>query len=368
MDPLELFKKIASGEKLEMKTNEIVNTGNTGYGAEFVPSQVFVNQLIDLMPKYSNLLPLLPGNHGTGLPKIYTAPAKALSIGDTLFQGKGEWTTGRSFDTETGTTQSKIKTKQVTLTQVPFICEVDISDEQLKYNAANTEQYVKDEIARGMALTVDSIIINGDSATGATGNVNSSDQAPATTFAGSGGAKDHRLMIDGGIRKRAIAGSYTKDFATLADTDYSDLLGVLGRYATIPGDVLFIQPIQVTMKMKTLDAFKLYINSADRATIQSGIVPTPFGVDVLTHHLVPLTLADGTMSKTAASNVKGQTLALYKPAVQYGFGQDFKLEVVRVAGYGYRLVATFDFAFNIIDADTGLANPTVAAGIDITLS
>ncbi len=364
MDVITLLKKVAG---LEVKANEVMNTGNTGYGAEFVPSEVFVNQLMDLMPKYSNLLPLLPGSHGTGLPKKYTAPAKALSLGDVLFQGKGQWTTGVASATESDHAQSRVKTKQVSLNQATFICEVDIADEQLKYNAADTEQYVKDEIARGMALTVDSVIINGDAETGATGNVNSDDQAPATTYAASGGALDHRLMIDHGIRETAINGSYVKDFSTLADTDYSDLLTVLGRYATIPADCLFIQPIQVTNKMKSLDAFKLYINSADRATIQSGIVPTPFGVDVLTHHLVPLTEADGKVSKTAGNNVKGQTLLIYKPAVQYGFGQDFKLEVVRVAGYGWRLVATFDFAFTIVDSEPSLANPTVAAGIDITL-
>ena len=363
-DILDLMKKFAG---VEVKANEVMNDGNTGYGAEFVPSQTFVGEIRELMPNYSNLLPLLPANHGTGLPKILTTACRALSIGDTIFQGKGQWTTGYPYQTEDDHGISKVKTKQVTLTQVPFICEVQISDEQLKYNAANTEQYVKEEIARGMALTVDSVIINGDSETGATGNVNSDDQAPATTYAAQGGVKYHATMIDHGIRELAINGSYTKDFATLADTDYADLLAVLGRYATNPKDCLFIQPIQVTQKMKTLDAFKLMINSGDRATIQSGITPTPFGVDVLTHHLVPFTEADGKVCKTAANNVKGQVLLVYKPAIQYGFGQDFKLEVVRVPGYGYRLVATFDFAFSIVDAESGLTEPTVAAGIDITM-
>jgi|GEM_PF-1204181 len=364
MDVIQMLRKMAG---VEVKANEVMNSGNTGYGAEFIPSEVFVKEVIDMMPKYSNLLPLLPGNHGTGLPKKYTAAVKALSIGDVLFQGKGQWTTGTGSQTEDDHGQSKVKTKQVSLEQVSFICEVDISDEQLKYNAVDTENYVKAEIARGMALTVDSVIINGDSESGGTGNVNSDDQAPATTFAALGGAKYHATMIDHGIRERAINGSYTKDFATLADTDYSDLLTVLGRYATMPGDCLFIQPIQVTNKMKQLDAFKLYVNSADRATIQSGITPTPFGVDILTHHLVPKTEADGKVSATPGNNTKGQTLLIYKPAVQYGFGQDFKLEVVRVAGYGYRLVATFDFGFYIVDAEGSLTEPTVAAGIDITL-
>ena len=364
MDPIALLTKIANGE---IKANEVMNTGNTGYGAEFIPSQVYVSGIKDLMPKFGRLLPLLPGYHGENIPKGYTAAVIGLSIGDVMFQGKGQWTTGTASQTEDDHGQSKVPTMSVTLNPVPFICEVDISDEQLKLNAANTEQFVKDRIAMGMAFTIDSAIINGDSETGATGNVNSDDQAPATTFAATGGAKDHRLMIDHGIRECAINGSYTKDFATLADTDYSDLIGVLGRYATNPDDLLFIQNITTTMKMKTLDAFKLAANSADKATIQSGLVPTPFGVNVLSHHLVPNTEADGKMSKTASNNVKGQTLLIYKPAVQYCYGQSFLMETVRVAGYGWRIVCTFDFGFTIIDAGAGLTEPTVAAGIDITL-
>lgn len=368
MDIIEMLRKAGGSMEvkipsLEAKANEVMNPANTGYGKEQTPSEVFVAGLIDILPKYSTLYTMLPGNHGAGLPQKFVTAAKGLTMGDTMFKGKTRWTTGTGSQTEDDHTVSKVKTPQVTIEQTSFICEVDISDAQLQYAAANTEEFVKSEIARGMALTVDGLIINGDSETGATGNVNSDDQAPATTY----GADHYSLQIDHGIRERAINGSYTKDFGTLADTDYIDLLTVLGRYATNPGDCVFIQPIQVTNKMKAIDAFKLFINSSNNATIQSGVTPTPFGVDVLTHHLVPLTEADGKVSKTAANNTKGQTLALYKPAVQFGFGQDFKLEVVRVAGYGWRLVATFDFGFTIMESETSLAEPTVAAGINITL-
>ena len=363
-DLLSLFKTIG----LEQKANEVMGTGNTGYGAEFVPTQILSKELKELVPTLSTLLPQLPGNHGNNLPKILTVPVRGLSVGDTLFQGKTEWNTGYPYQTQDDHGISRVPTKTVTLTQKQFICEVQVSNEQLRYNAVDTEAYIKAEIAKGMAWTVDSLIINGDTETGATGNVNSDDQAPATTFAATGGAKDHRLIIDGGIRERAINGGYTKDFGTLADTDYSDLMTVLGRYATNPADLLFIQSIHVTQKMRALDAFKLWTNSGDRAGIQKGITPTPFGVDVLTHHLVPRTEADGKMSgATLANNVKGQTLLLYKPAVQYGFGQEMTFEVARVPGYGWRIICTFDFDFKLVDAADSLTEPTVAAGINITV-
>lgn len=363
---VDLFKKM--GCSLETKANEVMGTANTGYGAEFIPSQVMASQLMDLVPSFAKLLPLLPGNHGNNLPKTYAAPVRGLSIGDTLFQGKTEWNTGDPSATENDHGISRVPTKNVTLNQKSFICEVRVSDNQLRYNAVNTEQYIKEEIAKGMAWTVDSVVINGDSETGATGNVNSDDQAPATTFSASGGALDHRLIIDGGLRERGINGSYSSDLGTLADTDYMTLLGILGRYATNVEDVLFLQSIHVTNKMKALDAFKLWTNSGDRANIQKGITPTPFGVDVLTHHLVPRTEADGKMSgATLSNNVKGQCIAFYKPAVQYGFGQEMTFEVVRNPGYGWRIICTFDFAFALVDAADSLSEPTVAVGYNITV-
>ncbi len=365
MDILEFLKKL--GANLEKKANENMNPGATGFGAEFVPTQVFAKELINMVPERARLLPLLPGNHGSNLPKVYTAPLIGLSAGDLLFQGKGDWSTGNPYETEDDHGISKAATKNVTLTQVPFICEVRISDDQLRYAAVDMEAFVKGQIAAGMAYTIDSAIINGDAETGATGNVNSDDQAPATTFAATGGAKDHRLVIDHGIRETAINGSYTVDVGTLAVDDYADLITKLGGYAERPEDCLFIQSSHVSAKTRALADFKNFYQAGDADLIKRGILPTPYGVSILQHRAVPKTEADGKCSKTAGSNTLGQILALYKPAVQYGFGKDMTFEVVRVPGYGYRIICTFDFAFNIVESAASLDNPTVAAGINVTI-
>lgn len=368
MDLVTLLQKAGVGKGLEKKANEVMHPENTGYGAEFIPSEVFASQVYDLVPQRARLLPLLPGSHGNALPKTYTAPVVGLSIDDLLFQGKGEWTTGDPSATENDHGISRAQTMNVTLNQKSFICEVRISDGQLRYNAANTEAYVKEQIAKAMGYTVDYAIINGDATSAGTGNVNSDDQAAATTFSASGGSLHASLILDNGIRKLAITNGYTVNVGTLAAEDYSALLGVLGEYGERPEDCLFIQPVKVTTKMRTLDEFELGTNSAEKATIQKGIIPTPYGVDVLQHRAVKLTEADGKRSGvTLSNNTLGQILAIYKPAIQYGFGQEFLLEVERVTGYGWRLVATFDFAFSIVDGGASLENPTVAAGINVTV-
>lgn len=355
-DVLSVLKKIGA---LEKKANEVMHTGNTAAGAEFIPDEEFSREIIDIIPQRPGLLPLLPGNHGSNLPKVYTSAAVGLSVADMEFEKKGEWTTGTASQTEDDHSQQKATTKQVSITQKPYIAEVNISDAQLKYNAVNTEQYVKDRLALGMLYTIDNVILNGDTEAGANTNINAIDGTPASTKA---------YLHQDGVRKLAFAGSYTSDLGTLAAADYATLLGLLGEYATMPEDVVFVQNQKVTLKAMQISEFLTMDKSGDRAAIQSGLRPTPFGSQMLTHRAVKLANTAGKVAVTTpANNTTGSIAALYKPAVQYGFGQDFLLEVVRVPGYGYRLVATFDFGFSILDSGASLSDAAVALGYNITV-
>lgn len=355
-----VFMELMKSMGLQVKANEVMHSSNTGAGAEFVPSEVFAKEIFDIIPTRGSLLPLIQsGFHGHNLPKIYTAPVKSLSVGDVEFEGRGEWTTGTGSETENDHSQKRATTKNVTLTQAGFIAEIDISDDLLRYGGVNVEQYVRDALADGMAYTAEAVIINGDSETGATGNVNLDDAAPAST--------KYYLKIDGGMRERAINGSYTKDAGTLAAADYADLMGVLGEYGVLPEELLFLQNAAVTHKARALSDVLTVDKLGAQATILKGQMGSIFGVPILTHRAVPKTEADGKVSTTAGNNTKGQILCVYKRAIQWGFGADFKIEAVRVAGYGWRLVATFDMAFKIVDSANSLSNPTVAAAINITL-
>ncbi len=344
---------------IEAKANEVMHTTNTAAGAEFIPDEIFAESILDIMPTRSQLLPLLPGNHGVGLPKKLTTAVLSLSIADILFEGKTEWTTGTGSQTEDDHSQLQAETAQVSLEQQSFIAEVDINDEQLAYNAVGTEEYVRERLASGMALTVDNLIINGDSAAGATGNVNLDDSTPP--------ASSYYLKIDGGVRERAINSTYTVNVGTLAAADYSALMDVLGEYSIFPEDLLFLQHVSVNGKARVLDEVETVDKFGAAATIVKGQLGKIYGVDIITHRGVPKTEADGKVSNTGGNNTLGQILCVYKPAIQFGFGQEFKIESVRVAGYGWRLVATFAFAFVIVDSAASLTDPSISAGINVTV-
>lgn len=44
-----------------------------------------------------------------------------------------------------------------------------------------------------------------------------------------------------------------------------------------------------------------------------------------------LTTATGAISATASDNTKGSFAVLWKPAVQYGYGQPMEIEITKVA-------------------------------------
>ena len=44
----------------EQKANEVMHTTNTGFGAELIPTNVKLDPALDMLPKYSSLINLLP--------------------------------------------------------------------------------------------------------------------------------------------------------------------------------------------------------------------------------------------------------------------------------------------------------------------
>lgn len=77
--------------QLEIKANEVMHTGNTGYGAELVPGAIQTTDFLDLVPRTSPFIGALRGYHGRNMNKIMEVPV----IGEVPFHDLGsEWTTG----------------------------------------------------------------------------------------------------------------------------------------------------------------------------------------------------------------------------------------------------------------------------------
>jgi HK97 family phage major capsid protein len=346
----------------ETNANEVEHTASTGYGKELLPVNILSEKVVDVSRQMSKLLQVLPGNHGTNMNLTEKVPV----MGDAGYmESNSEWTTGAGTIAQGTNLQP---TADITITQVPLIMSIDVSRRLLKYSVVDLEAWLINQIGKASAKTIESMIINGDAETGATGNVNSDDQAPATTFTSVGGAGYHMLLIDHGIRELGINGSSTSsDLGTLARADFGTMENILGDFFANAEECLWITNRKTYNKFMQLTDFS-YANYRGLASTLTGAAVTNIdGADLIISQCVPLTEADGKVSKTAGNNTLGQILLIWKPAVQYGWGQPLEIDIVKVPGKGVQVLATMEFGFTIVQKKAGNSDSSVAVGYNATV-
>jgi HK97 family phage major capsid protein len=337
--------------------NELMHTANTGFGKEVIPVDVLSQKVIDMIPQYATFLNSLPGFHGTGM----AISEKVAVIGETgFFAGNTEPTTGAQAIRQPA---NRLATGEVTISQAQLIADVFLTKRELNYSIVDLESLVQQKLAASLARTIESMIVNGDDETGSTGNVNSDDQAPATTF----GATDHRILIDHGIRELSINNSFAKNAGTLDNSDFLAVMNYLGDLASDPNDCLWIFNRATYNKALGLAEFYKANERGVASTLAGNAITNIFGSDLFISRAMPKTEADGKMSATPGNNVLGQFAYVYKPAIQYGYGQPFEIELTRVAGKGLQLTATCEFGFTIVQKKAGMDDSSVGLGINITL-
>ena len=341
---------------IEHKADEVLSTINN---TNWYDAYGMVNDIKDLTPKYGKVLQSLAGGYeGNNLPVSYPIP---FDITDYYMQGKSEWE-DEARPSINARTQTDSKG---TLSQTKLILEFGVSDAYIKH-ATDKQLYEKllQKLTKTFTRTVESMIINGDTESGGTGNVNSDDQAPATTFSADGGSLYHATLLDHGIRENAVTNSNTVDIGGFDSDDMLSVLRQLGEmYQEEFADLLFLVNSSTYSAMAADDGFKLASSRNGATAIDTGVISKPWGIDLISTSLVPKTEADGKMSATGSNNTLGQFLLVFKPAVRWGYGQDFQIEVERIPGYGYHMVATVELGFVILD----VAN-TCAMGRNVTIT
>lgn len=341
---------------VETNANEVMNTGATGYGAELVPSAKLAKEIFDAIPQYASFLNMLPGFHGVGLGKS----EEVSVIGDAgFFNLHAEKTTG-ALALAQGTNREP--TAKVTLNQKQYDLTIDVSNELSQFSvlgAAGLEARLKEKIAKAMVRTVEALIINGDTTNAGTGNVNLDDADPADTL--------YYLGADG-LRKAGIGGTGTKvDVGTF---DYSDLISVancLGDYFAAPEECLWLFNRSTYNKALGIAEFADAAKNGKQSTVNTGAITNILGADVVVNRDVPKTEADGKVSTTASNNTLGQFILFWKPAVQYGFGQELQLELFNLGKDGYQLQGWFNVGIALVQKAAGVADSSVGIGYNVTI-
>lgn len=350
-------KVLETLEAAGIQTNAApMGTGKTGEGAELVPAEAFAKETLEIVPNYSALIADLPGNLSRGgarLPKVVQVPV----IGSLGYFNAGSEKTSGAFAVSAGGTAP---TGKVTVTQAKFTLKIDVTDELETYQdyPENLQAALKERVAAAMGHTIEALLLNADSVTAATGNVNSDDAAPT--------AGTYYLNADNGVRKVAIAAGTAVAVGTLDAASFADVVGKLGDFAVNPADIALVFNRATYQKALTVSEFLDASKNGKTSTIGTGAITNTFGSDVYMSQNLGKTEADGKISATPANNTKGQFVAIWKPGVKFGFGKDLTTKMFDFGADGYQLHAWFYFGMGIYNDNAG-QGCAVASGINITL-
>lgn len=339
--------------------NEVMHTTNTNKGAELVPTAELAQQVFEAIPEYGTFMNALPGNHGTGLGKSQEVSV----LGDVGFFDLHSEKTTSAFALAQG--NKTMATDKITLTQKQFDLTIDVSNELAQFNrlgAAGLEAKLKEKIAKAMVRTVESLMINGDTTNAGTGNVNLDDADPADTL---------YYLAAKGLRYYGVgAGSSAATKVSVGSFDFADLIsvyGLLGDLAADPANVLWLFNRATYNKALGIAEFANAATNGLKSTANTGAITNILGSDVFVARDLPKTEADGKVSTTASNNTLGQFIAFWKPAIQFGFGQELQLWLAFMGKDGWQLQGWFNYAQAIVQNMAGVTDSSVGVGYNVTL-
>lgn len=337
-----------------VKSDELVYSTQAGYGDEWVPD-LWSAELWREARLENVILPLfrvveMPSNpyelplEGTD-PTVYYV-AETNDETDLTLAGSGS-----------AIPDSKVGTGKVQLAAKKLALRVGFSAEMQEDSIIPAVALFREQAVAAMASTIDALLLNGDTETGATGNINSDDGAPS--------AGSYYLAFDG-LRKLGLvtttankinaAGAPT--LTAMRQTRFT----MAYKYSVNPRNLAWIVDGGTYGALLNLPEFVTVDKAGALATAINGQIGIIDGAPVLVSAAMPLTEADGKCSATPANNTKGQAVVVYRPGWMVGYRRRIAAAIEYLSYYdAYQLTATVRIAFGRRDADVAavLYNITV---------
>jgi HK97 family phage major capsid protein len=330
---------------LPIKADELMHTDNTGYGSEWVPD-IWSTELWRKARLENVILPLfrvieMPSNpfelpiSGTD-PTVYYVP-ETQDEDDLTLAGSGN-----------PIPDSQIGSGKVTLTAKKLALRVGFSAELAEDAAIPLIALYREQALRVMADAIDNVLLNGDTETGATGNINSDNGAPSSTA---------KYLAFDGLRKLGLV-TNTANKSDAGGTPTVALLRTMrflmeSRYSLRPKDCAYIMDGSTYAKLLSDTSLATVDKFGPHATVLTGEIGKVDGVPVLVSAEMPLTMADGKADTTG--NTKGQVVCAYRPGWVVGYRRRVAATMNYLPYYdAYQMVATVRLAF--INFDTEVAS------------
>ncbi len=352
------FRMIERGEldagalrDLPVKADELMHTGNDGYGSQWVPD-VWSSELWRKARTENVILPLfrvveMPANPfelpiSGADPTVYYVPET---------QDEADLTLGAANPIP----DSRMGSGKVTLTAKKLALRVGFSSEMVEDAAIPLIALYREQALRVMADAIDQVLLNGDVTATATGNINSDDALPASTS---------NYMAFDGLRKLALV----TNSANALDANGAPTVALLRtarflmppRYALRPNQLAWIVDGSTYAKLLSLSDVATVDKFGPYATVLTGEIAKVDGVPVLVSPEMPLTQADG--KANVSGNTKGQAVCVYRPGWVVGYRRRVAATMDYLPYYdAYQMVATVRLAFAPLDTEVAsvLYNITV---------
>jgi HK97 family phage major capsid protein len=327
-----------------IKSNELDNVGQAGFGLEWAPdswrAELWLRtrqdnvvaplfQMIE-MPTNPYELPIESSD-----PTVYYVP-------ETTDQSQLVLTSANPIpESKTGSGKVQMSAKKVALRMA---WSAELNEDSLIPVIAN----YKRQSIRAMQNAIDNLILNGDAATGASVNVNLIDGTPTsgTKYLAFNGLRKYCLVTNTAQKKDA---SGTPTLPLLRATRFL----MAGQYALRPRDCAWIVDDSVYARLLNMPEFLTMDKAGANATNLSGQIGVMDGVPVFASAEYGLTDATGKISGTPSNNKYGQAVIVFRPNWLVGYRRQVNAQVEYFSWIdAYHLVVTARVCLVSFSGDT----------------
>ncbi len=333
--------KVSEGQLKATKADELAYSTQTGFGDEWVPD-LWSQQIWQKARQDNTILPLfqsieMPSNpfelpiEGTD-PTVYFVPETQDEAHLTLGSGNP-------------IPDSKVGSGKVTLHAKKLALRVGFSSELVEDAVVPVLNIYREQAVRAIADAMDSVLLNGDSTTGSSGNINSDNAAPPGTakYLSLDGLR-HLPLVDKSANAVNMNGAPT--LAKMREVRFK----MPGKYASRPSDLAWIVDSGSYAALLNISEFLTMDKAGPLATAQTGQIGFVDGIPVYVSAEMPLTEADGKVG--SGTNNRGQAVCVYRPGWYVGYRRRIAVNVDYLPYYdSYQLTATVRLAFVRFDND-----------------
>ena len=330
-----LADKIGKAQLKATKADELSYSTQAGFGDEWAPD-LWSQQIWQKARQDNTIMPLfqsieMPSNpfelpiEGTD-PKVYFVPETSdeahLSLG-----------AGNPIP------NSKVGSGKVTLNAKKLALRVGFSSELVEDAVIPVLNIYRQQAVRAIADAIDNVLLNGDTTTSNSGNINRDHSAPPATakYLSMNGLR-HLPLVDKTANRVNL--NAAPSLAKMREARFK----MPGKYAARPTDLAWIVDSGTYAKLLGIDEFLTMDKAGPLATAQTGQIGLVDGIPVYVSAEMPLTEADGKVG--GGTNDRGQALCVYRPGWTVGYRRKIAVSVDYLSYYdSYQLTATVRLAF-----------------------